>query len=66
MVYLYSLGHFCKCLTRLEIQSEGKAHEGFYFVHWNSRQCHGHFTDCGLLDAAFLTEGEKGPALFSF
>ena len=31
MVYLYSLGHFCKCLAPLEIQSKGKASEGFFF-----------------------------------
>lgn len=36
-VYLYSLGHFCKCLTRLEIQSKRQANECFYAVRWNPR-----------------------------
>lgn len=36
-VYLYSLGHFCKCLTRLEIQSKRQANECFYALQWNSR-----------------------------
>lgn len=35
-VYLYSLGHFCKCLTRLEIQSKRQADECFYAGQWNS------------------------------
>lgn len=59
MVYLYSLGHFCKCLTRLEIQSKGKAHEGFYFVHWSSCQWRRHFTFCGLSNVAFHERGKE-------
>ena len=41
MVYLYSLGHFCKCLAPLETQPKGKASEGFFFL------CSGVWVDGG-------------------